>query len=406
MIPFLFLSLLLGCAEKTLAPTEVDPNKSIAVIAKAISDLPKILAKDPNEDELDDPPVFADSLYGPSELGARILFHDTQVAYIKPKKLQSTFRIEKNLLDENKLGLLTNEQLAELVAQKKLLAPKNLASKEKLKKNDDGLGLANEVGKEHMEKKDAPNIDASSNKLIHTAKEGVLIAVSKIRRPRPVKTPLTKAKIDSKGYLAALGITSVYDLSAYASELARPTFLFWRPQDRNLSKVWVGKKSLSYEQWNEMIQTACQMFGLDPKFIAAIIKVESDFDPFVVSSAGAQGAMQIMPATQKDLGLIDPFDPRSNIQAGCAYIHQLLLKYGSTELALAAYNAGPGAVDKAQGIPPFAETKNYVRRVMQYWLGDDQALKYENDADIKLKDRQNSSQIKSKSEKHKAKIAS
>ncbi|MCR5561826.1 MAG: lytic transglycosylase domain-containing protein, partial [Desulfovibrio sp.] len=118
-------------------------------------------------------------------------------------------------------------------------------------------------------------------------------------------------------------------------------------------------------------QEAGRLFGLDPQFIAAIIKVESNFDHLAVSSKGAQGAMQIMPGTQAQLGLKDPFDVQANIHAGCAFIRELLLQYGSTELALAAYNAGPGAVDKYGGIPPYAETQNYVRRVMALWQGEE-----------------------------------
>ncbi|MCR5562413.1 MAG: lytic transglycosylase domain-containing protein, partial [Desulfovibrio sp.] len=119
-----------------------------------------------------------------------------------------------------------------------------------------------------------------------------------------------------------------------------------------------------------MIQDAGRLFGLDKKFIAAIIRVESNLDHLAVSSKGAQGAMQIMPGTQAHLGLKDPFDVQANIHAGCAFVRELLLQYGSTELALAAYNAGPGAVDKYGGIPPYAETQNYVRRVMALWQGE------------------------------------
>ncbi|MBQ7617670.1 MAG: lytic transglycosylase domain-containing protein, partial [Desulfovibrio sp.] len=97
-----------------------------------------------------------------------------------------------------------------------------------------------------------------------------------------------------------------------------------------------------------------------------------NFNHLAVSPKGAQGAMQIMPATQVQLGLTEPFDLRRNILAGSAFMHKLLVKYGSVELALAAYNAGPGAVDKYHGIPPYRETQNYVQRVLNIWKNTEQ----------------------------------
>ena len=99
----------------------------------------------------------------------------------------------------------------------------------------------------------------------------------------------------------------------------------------------------------------------------AVIRVESAFDHAAESPAGAQGAMQVMPATQEELGLIDPFDPRANVYAGSQYLMRLLQRFGSVELALAAYNAGPASVEKYGGIPPFAETRQFVREVMRHW---------------------------------------
>ncbi len=105
-------------------------------------------------------------------------------------------------------------------------------------------------------------------------------------------------------------------------------------------------------------------FGLDPKLFHALIRQESGFNPRAVSSAGAMGLTQLMPKTAKSLGVTDPFDPRQNLEGGARYLSQMLKQFGSRELALAAYNAGPGAVKRAGGIPPYPETQNYVRSIL------------------------------------------
>jgi soluble lytic murein transglycosylase-like protein len=108
--------------------------------------------------------------------------------------------------------------------------------------------------------------------------------------------------------------------------------------------------------------------GIDPLLVRAVIEVESGFQPEAVSRAGAQGLMQIMPATGKELGLEAPFDPESNIEAGIRYLRQMLNQFETVPLALAAYNAGPNAVRRYGGIPPFAETESYVQKVFSLYL--------------------------------------
>ncbi|RQD64533.1 MAG: lytic transglycosylase domain-containing protein [Desulfonatronovibrio sp. MSAO_Bac4] len=110
-----------------------------------------------------------------------------------------------------------------------------------------------------------------------------------------------------------------------------------------------------------------RLYSIDPVLIQAMIQVESNFNPVAVSHAGAEGLMQIMPETQKDLGLTTPFDPRDNIEAGTRYFRYLIDRFGDVSLALAAYNAGPGRVERYNGIPPFRETQNYVRKVLEIY---------------------------------------
>ena len=119
--------------------------------------------------------------------------------------------------------------------------------------------------------------------------------------------------------------------------------------------------------WQNLAREAQDIFGVDAGLILAVIRAESSFNPEVVSSAGAEGAMQIMPGTQEELGLIDPFDPRANVYAGTQYLMEQLQRFGSVELALAAYNAGPSSVERYGGVPPFPETQEYVRKVLDYW---------------------------------------
>lgn len=120
-----------------------------------------------------------------------------------------------------------------------------------------------------------------------------------------------------------------------------------------------------------IFQKAAKQYDVPVSLLKAIGKAESNFNPEAVSSAGAQGVMQLMPATAQSLGVTNPFDAEQNIMGGAKYIKQMLDRYdGDVKLALAAYNAGSGNVAKYGGIPPFAETQNYVKKVMAY-AGED-----------------------------------
>jgi len=116
--------------------------------------------------------------------------------------------------------------------------------------------------------------------------------------------------------------------------------------------------------YSSLFTSAGAAHGVDPRLLEAVAQVESGMDPTAISPAGAQGLMQLMPATAAGLGVTDPFDPAQAVDGAARLLRQHLDRFGSVELALAAYNAGPGAVDRHGGIPPYAETQNYVRRVL------------------------------------------
>ena len=124
----------------------------------------------------------------------------------------------------------------------------------------------------------------------------------------------------------------------------------------------------SSEKYDDLISDASERFGVAFPLLKAIIKAESDFDPYAVSKKGATGLMQIMPENFEPLGLQDPFDPWQNINAGARYFKQMYDRFkGKLALSLAAYNAGPTAVDRYKTIPPYEETEEYVRRVLKYY---------------------------------------
>lgn len=119
-------------------------------------------------------------------------------------------------------------------------------------------------------------------------------------------------------------------------------------------------------RWGQDIKEVAEQYGVDPALVQAVIGVESAFNPWAVSRKGAQGLMQLMPRTASALGVRDSFNPRENIEGGVRHLRYLLDRYpGNVPLALAAYNAGEGAVDAYGGIPPYPETQQYVQKVLE-----------------------------------------
>lgn len=124
-------------------------------------------------------------------------------------------------------------------------------------------------------------------------------------------------------------------------------------------------KKQHMNDYADIIKKAAEQFQLPERLISSVIKHESNFNNDVVSRAGAQGLMQLMPGTAKFLGVKNSFDPEQNIMGGARYLRQMLNQFdGDMSIALAAYNAGPGNVKKHGGIPPFKETQNYVKKVL------------------------------------------
>lgn len=121
--------------------------------------------------------------------------------------------------------------------------------------------------------------------------------------------------------------------------------------------------------YDRLIERAASAYDVAPALVKAVIAAESDFDPTATSHKGAQGLMQLMPETALGLGVSDPYSPRDNVLGGTRYLRELLDRYGDMSRALAAYNAGPRAVDRYRGVPPYRETQQYVSRVLHYYRG-------------------------------------
>lgn len=129
---------------------------------------------------------------------------------------------------------------------------------------------------------------------------------------------------------------------------------------------WAHKLPAAAQQWVPHIEQAARRHGLDPRLLAALVKQESGFRADAGSHAGAIGLTQLMPGTARELG-VDPHDPIANLDGGARYLSRQLDRFGSVPLALAAYNAGPGRVAAAGGIPQISETQHYVRNVSSFY---------------------------------------
>jgi hypothetical protein len=153
------------------------------------------------------------------------------------------------------------------------------------------------------------------------------------------------------------------------SEPARSCEATAAPKARSLSPTPISSGNIP-SAYVDMINSACDRHGVDPSLVHAIVKVESDFNPYALSRKGAMGLMQLMPQTAVDLNVKNSFNPTENIDGGVKYLRYLIDRYeGNLSLALAAYNSGETAVKRWGTIPPFKETQNYVQRILRIYNG-------------------------------------
>jgi len=154
-----------------------------------------------------------------------------------------------------------------------------------------------------------------------------------------------------------------------SAPLARPVVALLPLQPKAKPNVEVSAEYMAIpanEAYDDIIQEAAAEYDMDPNLIHAVMQAESAFHPYAVSRAGAEGLMQLMPELSDEIGVNDAFDPRENIRGGARYLKRLLDHHdGNIDLALASYNAGPGNVERYGGVPPFRETRNYVKTIKQ-----------------------------------------
>jgi soluble lytic murein transglycosylase-like protein len=163
--------------------------------------------------------------------------------------------------------------------------------------------------------------------------------------------------------------TAVLAAAMSSAPLARPVVALLPPQAKMRPSIDVSAEYVAVpanQAYDDIIEEAAVKYDMDANLIRAVMQAESAFHPFAVSRAGAEGLMQLMPDLSDEMGVSDSFDPRENIMGGARYLKRLLDYHnGNIDLALASYNAGPGNVERYGGVPPFRETRNYVKTIKQ-----------------------------------------
>jgi soluble lytic murein transglycosylase-like protein len=161
--------------------------------------------------------------------------------------------------------------------------------------------------------------------------------------------------------------TAVFAAAMSSAPVARPVIALFPAAKMMQPQVDVDPEFEAVppnQAYEDIIQEAATEYDMDPALIRAVMQTESAFHPYAVSRAGAEGLMQLMPALADEMGVSDSFDPRENIMGGARYLKRLLEYHnGNLDLALASYNAGPGNVERYGGIPPFRETRKYVKTI-------------------------------------------
>lgn len=170
----------------------------------------------------------------------------------------------------------------------------------------------------------------------------------------------TNQGTDSEAWLANLNSLAAVSAAPAAQVAAKPSI-------NQVAANFQASKDNYSQGYDQLISDTAGRYGIDPTLVKAVVKAESDFNPNATSPVGARGLMQLMPSTGAAMGAGNLYDPAQNIEAGVKYLKQLLDHYqGNEQLAVAAYNAGPGAVDAHGGVPPYQETRQYVANVLAY----------------------------------------
>jgi soluble lytic murein transglycosylase-like protein len=180
--------------------------------------------------------------------------------------------------------------------------------------------------------------------------------------------------IDSRGVVHLTNVPSDPNFKKYqvgsSGGTGRGILIIARNESKrrnHFSFVSTGRDPRTAKDFDTLIARAARRHGLPPGLVKAVVRAESNFQPHALSNKGAQGLMQLMPETAEDLGVNDPFRAEDNVYGGTRYLRAMYERYGDWKYALAAYNAGPGAVDRFGGVPPYAETQQYVERVLHYY---------------------------------------
>lgn len=173
------------------------------------------------------------------------------------------------------------------------------------------------------------------------------------------------------GTLLAFGATARADVRlTVRPDGKKVIYNVWSPGMRSSNYTWLAKQRNRRSAYDKLIDQYADQYNVDPVLVRAVIQVESDFNPRCVSNKGARGLMQLIPETAQRYGVKDVFNPEENIRGGVHYLSDLLGMFNSdVQRALAAYNAGEGAVTRYGGIPPYGETTTYVQRALTVYYG-------------------------------------
>jgi soluble lytic murein transglycosylase-like protein len=224
----------------------------------------------------------------------------------------------------------------------------------------DGIVAVNEEGRTIYVDAPRPNPSFSSPKV---SRASVLVYWSRVEsRWKPVPAPSLSAMRAARSAAAEVS-------RQVASAPARPDVVA-EPEGTPDNREILRGRAMSSAELDSIIDSAAQRHNVDPNLVRAVVKVESNFNPRAVSRKGAMGLMQLMPATARNLNVSNPFDPQQNVDAGVRHLRQLLDSFqGDVSRSLAAYNAGSTAVVRNNGVPPYAETRQYVQRITELYGG-------------------------------------